>query len=176
MNVSFEDDANDDKENLYPWISSLYSSFHFKKEVNSWLFYKGQEQGTSAECYNSSASKSLVAPDGGILLVPAVVSDSKTAPQIAYTPWNVCQHVANSGSSGAGLGLVGTNVGGLQEMVMMMNSHIQKMLQCPFREINGDDKEAKANLVTAVAANHRDNIKFYQAMCNALEDELKSHH
>ncbi len=49
MNVSFEDDANDDKENLYPWISSLYSSFHFKKEVNSWLFYKGQEQGTSAE-------------------------------------------------------------------------------------------------------------------------------
>jgi hypothetical protein len=47
-------------------------------------------------------SKSLVAPDGGITLVPAEVCNSKTVHQTAFTPRNVWQRVANFRSSEAG--------------------------------------------------------------------------
>jgi hypothetical protein len=44
-----------------------------------------------------------------------------------------------------------------------------------FTGIHGDYKEAKANLATAIAADDHEDIKFYCAACDALEDELKSH-
>jgi hypothetical protein len=121
------------------------------------------------------ASNSLIAPDGSITLVPAAKSNSQTGSRVSSTSRNVRQHVGNSGSSEAGFGIMGANVGGLQEM-MMMNSHTRQMLRRPFREVNGDYKEAKANLTTAIAAEDQDDIKFYRAACEALEDELKSFH
>ena len=76
-----------------------------------------------------TTSKSLVAPDGGITLVPAKVCNSKAA-QTASTPRNVRQCIANFGSSGAGLGGIGTNKGGVQEMLVMMSNHTHQINCC----------------------------------------------
>jgi hypothetical protein len=119
-------------------------------------------------------SKSLVAPDGGITLVPSVVCNTKSTQQTASTPRNGRQRAANFGSSGAGLGGIGTNVGGLQEMLVMMNNHTRQMLKRPFREVYGDYKEAKANLVQAIAVDDKDDIKFFRAACDSLKEEMKS--
>jgi hypothetical protein len=59
-------------------------------------------------------------------------------------------------------------------MMVMMNSHTPQMLRHPFCEVYGDYKEAKANLVHAIAVNDRDDIKFFRAACDSLEEELKS--
>jgi hypothetical protein len=77
----------------------------------------------------------LIAPESSITLVPAVVSNSQTGSHVASASQNVRQCVGTSGSSGAGFGIMGTNVGGLQEMMMMMNSQIWQMFRRPFCEL-----------------------------------------
>jgi hypothetical protein len=56
-----------------------------------------------------------------------------------------------------------------------MSNHTRQRLRHPFCEVNGDYKELKANLATAIAAINHGDISFYQAAGHALEDEFKSH-
>ena len=64
---------------------------------------KGMQETTAHTTH--PASKSLIAPDGTITLVPAVISNSQTS-----SSRNVCQRVGNAGSTGVGLGITGTGV------------------------------------------------------------------
>jgi hypothetical protein len=128
--------------------------------------------GATVEAHTTHpASKSLIASDGTITLVPAVISNSQTS-----SSRNVHHRVGNAGSTGAGLGITGTGIDRfLEMMMMMMNNHTRQLLRRPFQEVHGDYKEAKENLVASIAANDHGDISFYCAALNALEDELKSH-
>jgi hypothetical protein len=169
----------DDGESVPIWVNILRSNLEMKKKVVSKSAQHEQFQvalqtmrntllppndeldsATSTTSQTSDSvvgrsatthptSKSWVAPDGGITLVPSEVCNTKRTQQTASTPRNVRQRAANFGSSGAGLGGIGTNVGGLQEMLVMMNNHTRLMLKHLFREVYGDYKEAKANLLQA---------------------------
>jgi len=113
--------------------------------------------GATVEAHTTHpASKSLIAPDGTITLVPAVISNSQTC-----SSRNVRQRAGNAGSTGAGLGITGTGVDQFPEMMMMMmNNHTRQLLRRPFQEVHGDYKEAKENLTAAIAANDHGDICF----------------
>lgn len=188
----------EDGENLPVWVDVFRKYFELKKSSISKSAWQEQfrtalqtmrntlippaealdtrtssvtRDGATVEAHTTHpASKSLIAPDGTITLVPAVISNSQTS-----SSRNVRQRVGNAGSTGAGLGITGTGIDRFPEMMMMMNNHTRQLLRRPFQEVHGDYKEAKENLAAAIAANDHGDISFYRAALNALEDELKSH-
>jgi hypothetical protein len=84
--------------------------------------------GATVEAHTTHpASKSLIAPDGTITLVPTVISNSQTS-----SSRNVHQWVGNAGSTRAGLGITGTGVDRFLEMMMMMNNHTRQLFRRPF--------------------------------------------